>query len=371
MGRPALILAALAADAAPGKNFSGVKKLDSDENVEAVLLRSIDAQRFIFKMAASPAGQTQIATERSVAKALAKVADLLPFEISHEVGSTFDVDGEVGILFSFVEGEEPDLVKLPPGAFSKTLADSLAAIHSLSLGIVKEAGLPEYDASQVLHQRVSELDRIAATGRVPADLLSRWEAALEDVGLFRFHPTVVHGSISKDSLKLAGQRVVGVTGLENLKISDPAEDLSWIIGAGLSSTVEDTLLHYRAARPTADENLMQRATLYSELELGSWLVHCIEQGDEEAASQAEELVNELRDQLDSGSLPSLRAASFAGLVAGSAMLPAVTGAIPLVSEASEPVEELDVEDDQATESLEITDLFENETEQKSNPDELF
>lgn len=366
-----MILAALAADAAPGKNFSGVKKLDSDENVEAILLRGIDAQRFVFKMASSPAGQTQIATERSVAKALSKISESLPFEISREIGATRDAEGEVGILFSYVEGEEPDLVKLPPGAFSKTLADALAAIHSLNLGIVKEAGLPEYDASHVLHQRVSELDRIAATGRVPAELLSRWEAALEDVGLFRFHPTVVHGSISKDSLKLAGQRVVGVTGFENLKISDPAEDLSWIIGAGLSSTVEDTLLHYRAARPSADENLLQRATLYSELELGSWLVHCIEQGDEESATQAEEMVTELRDQLEAGSLPSLRAASFAGLVAGSALLPEVTSAIPLISESSAPAEESEIENEQVTESLEISDLFEPEPEQKPNPDELF
>ena len=390
MGRPALILAALAADAAPGKNFRGLRKLDLSDNLDAVMLQTGDGEDFTFKIPANPQGESELAVERTVLRALTSSASQLPFAIASELGTTKDSTGSLGVLFTSVNGSEPDLTKLPPGAFSKTLADALAAIHSLDINVVKEAGLPEYDSSSQLHQRVAELDRIAALGRVPAALLSRWEAALEDVGMFRYHPTVIHGGLSKEHLKLDGQRLVGMTGFENLRISDPAEDLSWIVGAGLPSTVEDALLHYRAARPSADENLIQRATLYSELELGSWLAHCVEQGDEEAIAQAEDLISEIRDQLEAGSLKTLRAASFVGLVAGATILPEITNSMPVVTEAesfesvaleADSSEEEFLEDEvfaersdeePATETLDVSSIFDSaEKKSEPNPDELF
>lgn len=379
MGRPALILAALAADAAPGKNFRGLRKADLSDNLDCILLHTAESENFTFKMPANPQGEGELALERTVLRALALGAVDLPFEISSEVGSTRDSQGEVGVLFTTVEGSEPDLAKLAPGAFSKTLADALAAIHLLDTKMVKEAGLPEYDSSTQLHQRVAELDRIASLGRVPAALLTRWEAALEDVGMFRYHATVIHGGISKDHLKLDGQRLTGITGFENLRVSDPAEDLSWIVGAGLASTVEDALLHYRAARPAADENLLQRATLYSELELGSWLAHCVEQGDQESITQAEDLILELRDQLDSGTLRSLRAASFVGLVAGAAILPELTNSIAVVPEVEGPkVESFEIDAGQADHDpspdqvFEVSEIFDSaEKKSEPNPDELF
>ena len=390
MGRPALILAALAADAAPGKNFRGLRKLDLSDNLDAVMLQTGDGEDFTFKIPANPQGEGELAVERTVLRALTASASQLPFAIASELGVTKDSTGSLGVLFTSVNGSEPDLTKLPPGAFSKTLADALAAIHSLDINVVKEAGLPEYDSSSQLHQRVAELDRIAALGRVPAALLSRWEEALEDVGMFRYHPTVIHGGLSKEHLKLDGQRLVGMTGFENLRISDPAEDLSWIVGAGLPSTVEDALLHYRAARPSADENLIQRATLYSELELGSWLAHCVEQGDEEAIAQAEDLISEIRDQLEAGSLKTLRAASFVGLVAGATILPEITNSMPVVTEAesfesvaleADSSEEEFLEDEvfaersdeePATETLDVSSIFDSaEKKSEPNPDELF
>jgi hypothetical protein len=196
---------------------------------------------------------------------------------------------------------------------------------------------------------------------------------------------VIHGGVSKESLKLEGQRVVGFTGFQNLKISDPAEDLSWIVGAGLGSTVEDTILHYRAARPQADENLIQRATLYSELELGTWLAHCVELGDEAYIAQAEELIKELNEQLSSSTLRDLRAASFIGLVAGSAILPEITNSLPMISEEAEA--ELDepetmqvemAEDsplaEQTSEEVSFDEFFEDQdqgSKNEPNPDELF
>ena len=112
---------------------------------------------------------------------------------------------------------------------------------------------------------------------------------------------------------VTGQKIAGIASWSTLQISDPAEDLRWLTGGALRTTLEDTLIHYRALRENADENIGQRAQLYSELELGSWLAHCVENQDEKAIAQAEDMISELRDQLESGNLRSLRAASFAGI----------------------------------------------------------
>lgn len=380
MGRPALILAALAADAAPGKNFRAYKKLESRNGVEQLELHDELGFGFIFKIPAKPQFEASLALERAVVKALSSNKAQLPFEVREEVGTTRDETGLGGALFTTISGNEPDLAKLAPGGFSKTLADSIAAIHQLDPSLVRSAGLPEYSSSDVLHSKVSELDKIAATGKVPAELLNRWEQALEDVSLFRFHPTVIHGAISKEAVLLDGQRVVGMTDFD-LKVSDPAEDLAWIVGGGLQSTIEDTLLHYRAARPAADENLIQRAALYSELELGSWLVYCIEQGDEVAIKQAEGLIEDLKEQLSAGTLRELRASSFAGIAAGTALISEITTPVQQVVLPEEPaVEEMALEElsdepeflaefdsEVETQALDIQD----EKPKEPNSDELF
>ncbi len=373
MGRPALILAALAADAAPGKNFRAYKKLESRNGVEQLELHDELGFGFIFKIPAKPQFEASLALERAVVKALASNKAHLPFEVREEVGTTRDETGLGGALFTTISGNEPDLAKLAPGGFSKTLADSIAAIHQLDPSLVRSAGLPEYSSSDVLHSKVSELDKIAATGKVPAELLNRWEQALEDVSLFRFHATVIHGAISKEAVLLDGQRVVGMTDFD-LKVSDPAEDLAWIVGGGLQSTIEDTLLHYRAARPAADENLIQRAALYSELELGSWLVYCIEQGEESSIKQAEGLIEDLKEQLSAGTLRDLRASSFAGIAAGTALISEITTPVQQVLLPEEPVSEA-VPDDTPIDEPEFLAEFDSEAEtqaleiQDENPKE--
>ncbi len=382
MGRPALILAALAADAAPGKNFRAYKKLESRNGVEQLELHDDLGFGFIFKIPAKPQFEASLALERAVVRALASNKTQLPFEVREEVGTTRYENGLGGAIFTTISGNEPDLAKLAPGGFSKTLADAIAAIHQLDPSIVRSAGLPEYSSSDVLHGKVAELDKIAATGKVPAELLSRWEQALEDVSLFRFHPTVVHGAISKEAVLLDGQRVVGMTDFD-LKVADPAEDLAWIVGGGLQSTIEDTLLHYRAARPSADENLMQRAALYSELELGSWLVYCLEQADESAIKQAEGLIEDLKEQLTAGTLRDLRASSFAGIAAGTALISEITTPVQQVVLPEEPTEQ-DSEPEFVEEAeIEFLAEFEAESEQtqaldvqpegskEPNSDELF
>ncbi len=344
MGRPALILAALAADASPGKNFRHYLKVDSNPDVETLRLWSADGQSYEFKMPANAAGISELATEQMVVQSMRRLASKLPFEIPEALGQTRDSDGTTGVLFTLLEGSNPDLSRLGPGPFSKSFGEALAALHSLPVEAIADSGLPQYDSAAILQQKVAELDRMAATGKVPAQLLSRWEQALEDIGLFRFHATITHGALSSDAVMINGQQVVGLTNWNALSIGDPAEDFRWLSGGALPSTFEDAMLHYRAARPSADENFAQRAMLYSELELGTWLLHCLAVGDAEQIKQAEELLAELKDNLEAGNLKDLTATSFVGLAAAAAIIPTATptqefAAIEVVEEAEEIADE--------------------------------
>ena len=315
-----MILAALAADAAPGKNFTNYRLDSSNPHIEQLQLWDKSGDSFVLKAPRNSSGERELALELEGLRAVSMARDSLPFEIPVAVGQTRDLDGSKAVLLSLLGGEAPDLSRYTPGKFSQSIAAALAAIHSIDPNFVKDAGLVEYQSSDAVHQRVAEVDAIAATGRVAPQLLTRWEQALEDVALFRFHPVVTHGAINQDSLVVSNQEVVGVSGWSSLSITDPAEDLRWLAGGALTTTFEDTVLHYRANLPTADENLALRAQLYSELELGNWLVHCLSHEDQTEIARAEDLLNELRDQLDAGGLPMLRATSFAGLATAGATM---------------------------------------------------
>lgn len=377
MGRPALILAALAADASPGKNFRHYLKVDGNPDLETLRLWGADGASYEFKIPATSRGVTELATEQMVLRTLRPMAARLPFEIPQALGQTQDADGAQGVLFTLLEGNSPDLSRLGPGPFSKTFAEALAALHSLPSEPIADVGLPQYDSAAILHQKVSELDKMAATGRIPAQLLSRWEQALEDVGLFRFHPSICHGAISSESVLVNGQSVVGLTEWNSLSVGDPAEDFRWLSGGALPSTFEDAVLNYRASRPNADENLAQRAMLYSEVELGTWLLHCLSVGDPAQIKQAEDLLIELKENLEAGNLKDLTATSFVGLAATSAILPIAmptqeieiakeSGSDPEFEDVSETIAEPDFFEEFAAEAVPAeSDLTE------TSPDELF
>jgi macrolide phosphotransferase len=331
-----LILAALAADASDGIFFSryAPKNTASQDVIE---LFDESGNAYLFKMAANPAGERELAIEQRVLRVLGGLSENFKFEIPRIVGLTKDEFGDTGMLLTNVGGKAPSLGKLGPGEFTRSLGETLASIHSIPVGAVRDAGLADYDSTSVLHLKVSELDKMAATGRVPADLLSRWEGALEDVGLYRFHPTVVHGALNSESVSLAGQQVHGVTNWSGLRVGDPAEDFTWLMQGALANSQDDTLLHYRAARGEADENLLQRATLYAELEIGSWLVHCLELGDAVEIAAAEDLLSDLRAELEAGNLRNLKATSFVGL-GSTSLLNQMTSEIAVVKTDSDPEE---------------------------------
>lgn len=339
MGRPALILAALAAEAAPELRFTNYLPIESDE-IDQLELLADSGDSFLLRVPASAAGERELALEIRILASLQPYSEQLPFRIPIRKGDTKDQAGYQATLFTALGGKSANPERLGPGDFSRSFGAALAAIHSLPLAVVRDGGLPDFDSTAILHKKVAELDRMAATGRVPADLLSRWEQAMEDVNLFRYRPTVLHGGITSSSIHLEGQRVLGISNWQNLRIGDPAEDFVWLIQGTLDNTQADTLLTYRTIRSGSDENLQQRAILYSELAVGQWLLHLIEtEADSESIAEAEDMLADLRSDLDEGKLPALKSSSFIGMAAATSLLPEITrintGAIEVVAADSE------------------------------------
>ncbi|MDE2386270.1 MAG: phosphotransferase [Actinomycetales bacterium] len=355
MGNTPLILAALTKAAVPDANIVHVGPLLGDNLVRIAVVTGSDGRRFEVRMPRTKAAVTDLELELRAVRALDPAARArLPFAITNLVGQASHAKGATALVLDFVPGEEIDVTRLSPsGTLAESLGEALGAIHNLPLSVVVDAQLPEYNPADIALKYVNEMDKMAATGKVPAALLDRWQTALEDVSLFRYQPTVVHGSLDAQSI-LQGlvdhaQVVTGVLNWSQLHIGDPAEDFGWLMSSASHELSDVVLMAYNTRHPNKDETLRQRAQLYSELAIGRWLLHGVAVRDEEIIADATAMFETLVSELESGELPHL------GIV---------EAPIAPIFEASELIYDAPgLSEDAELDALEVVDL--NETDSAS------
>jgi hypothetical protein len=209
----------------------------------------------------------------------------LPFAVPTPQGFVALGDGSRAVVYPFIAGRPLDFARLPGGpGIAAQLGRALAALHNLDLALCEEAGLPSYDPDSYRTRRLADLDRAAATGRVPNGLLSRWEKSLEDVTLWRFAPTATHGDLTGDEVlavfsdesDASTGRIRGLTGWEDTKVADPADDFATLVTQASPSAFDSVLEAYADAlvdRP--DKHLERRARLAGELKLVSELLTAV------------------------------------------------------------------------------------------------
>ena len=319
MARSPLILAALAKDAVPQFDFAQVKNLDGGSSgaFDAALLTAKSGEHFVVRMANSQSAGTELEAEIRAIKSFNSVTRLnLPFEISQVVGDTQDAEGQRALVFNFVYGNPIELSQVHADSpLAQSIATAIAAIHRLPGNIVEGAGFPELGSTENVKYRVAELDRAAQTGKVPPVLLYRWEQALEDVNLFRYQPTVIHGSLNGSSVLELDGKVSGVLHWAGLRVSDPAEDLSWVLGGASPETARAIMARYFEARTGADSNIWPRALLYSELELARWLLHGYSTGNQEIIEDAVGMLLVLTEEVETGKAERIHPAPLAATIA--------------------------------------------------------
>lgn len=206
------------------------------------------------------------------------------------------------IVYLRVPGRPLDFRALPPGGLAANVGRALAHLHNIELAVFEEAGRPVYDAESHRRRQLSELDRAAATGHVPTNLLTRWEQRLEDISLWRFAPTTVHGSFVGDNVLASfddedhaeSGELRGVLGWEESRVGDPADDFADLVRLAPADTIDDVLRAYAQARvERPDGNLLARARLAAEMTPMRVLLRALAGGARDLVEQTAESLREL------------------------------------------------------------------------------
>ncbi|GAA1495676.1 phosphotransferase [Paeniglutamicibacter kerguelensis] len=294
-------LAAIATAAVPGLAPTGVASLpDDSDDFDSVLI--VDAAKNRWRVRSPRHDEASIRLESELAALRAFSAGIrasLPFQLPSVAGTV-----RQGTLRTFVYNHLPgkqysleDLVGLGSRC-AQDLGAVMAAIHSMPKSAIDRADLPSYTSEQVRQRRLNELDAAATTGMIPSRLLRRWEHALEDVALWRFNSTVIHGDLHEDQLLVEDAKVVAVTGWTDLQVGDPADDFAWLAAVHEQSFADAAFEGYVAVRgDRADPHIMRRAALAAEFALAQWLVKAIASEDVQRIAEAKTMLEELDNDI--------------------------------------------------------------------------
>ena len=287
-------LAALASAAVPALALTGVAGSPDDAaDFDSALLVDDAGKQWRVRSPKHVEASMRLETELLVLRAFVPaVRAELPFALPYVAGTV-----RLGELCTFVYSHLPGATKdidelaMAGGELAEDVGRAMAAIHALPQSLVNNADLPSYTANEFRQRKLNELDQAATTGKIPPTLLRRWEHALEDVGLWRFSPTVVHGDLHEDNLLISGNRISAVNGWTDLRIGDPADDFAWLIAANNSRFTDTVHSAYVAARPDAvDPHLIRRAALSAEFALAQWLVRGLAAENQSMVEEAEEML---------------------------------------------------------------------------------
>lgn len=300
MTRSPLVLAALASSAVPGLDpvsVEGVRVRPGDRYETAHVQDSQDRRWVV----SAPRTQADGAMVEDVTALLALLVRRLDVAVPVARGHAVVPEGRAAVSLR-IPGRQLDFAGLPPGDLAAEVGRVLAHIHNIEHLLFEEAGRPVYDAESHRRRQLSELDRAAATGHVPTQLLTRWERSLEDVSLWRFAPTAVHGAFSgrhvlasfDDEDDASQGHIRGVLAWEEARIGDPADDFAELSALASREAFADVLEAYtqsRVERP--DPHLERRARLAAEMSPVRVLLRSLAAGEpglvEEAAEQLRHL----------------------------------------------------------------------------------
>jgi macrolide phosphotransferase len=296
--RSPLSLAALATVAIPGLDAFDVRRpANAGGDFDVAVVIDAKGQRWVVRAPVRPAAGAALEAETALLELLAEhvAAGRVPFTAPRPAGFAHLPEGGRAVVHREVPGQPLHIEALGPGpGLAASLGRALAALHELPVDLVESAGLPTYDAAAYRARRLAEVDEAARTGKVPPALLRRWEERLEDVAMWRFQPTVVHGDLSAEHVLTDRDAVTGILAWGDTQVADPADDLAWLVVAAPEDAVESILEAYQLRRTElTDPHLLDRALLAGELALARWLLYGVRAGDDTIVADAVQMLEEL------------------------------------------------------------------------------
>jgi aminoglycoside phosphotransferase (APT) family kinase protein len=280
-------------DGGPGRYDSAVAELD-------------DGRRVIVRASTDDAAAAALSAQARALRALTPgVRALLPFAAPELLGEA-DLDSGRAVVLDFIPGYHVDAAHVPAGpGVASVLGEAIAAVHALPTTVVRSEGLTALTPDQSRDEVVRLVDRTEQTRRAPAALVARWRQALAASHLWRFEASVVLGGVDSVDFLFAdgphGLHVAALLEWSGLAVGDPAIDLRWTSSAPAAAA--DVLEAYAGAVHRApDAGLRTRARMYAELEFAKWLLHGVEEDDEEIVEDAVALLTALADGVSTDSL---------------------------------------------------------------------
>ena len=225
--------------------------------------------------------------------------DYIPFDVPRLAGQAKIRGGGTVYVHRDPGGRAPterDLETDP--LLPASLGRALAALHNLPETVFSAIGLPSYTAMECRDRNLALLDEAARQVTIPPSLWSRWEAALEDVSLWRFPSAPIHGDIQERSLSVKRGSVVAIGGWTSAHVGDPALDIAWIQASASDAFLERFRETYGHERRAIDLHVFTRAQLLSEIALVRWLVHGLHAEDSSIVDDARAMLTDLAIDLD-------------------------------------------------------------------------
>lgn len=295
-------LAAIATAAVPGLSAVQAGRLPEDSaDFDSALIVDSKGKRWRVTSPRHVDASMKLETEQSALNTLTAAARAtLPFSVPTIAGTV--VQGQLRtFVYHHLVGHVLDLRELETEQgreLAREIGRAIAAIHALKHELVEASGLPVFEAEEVRRGMLSQLDHVAESGKVPPELLRRWEEMMENVAWWKFNTTVVHGDLHEERLFINDGRLQAVTGWSALRVGDPAADLAWVLGIENPDTVDAIFDAYAEARgQLGDDDLRNRAMLAAEFALASWLSGALTHADQAQIDQAEASLQQLNENI--------------------------------------------------------------------------
>ncbi len=300
--KSALELAALATSAMPGLRVSALRPPTyTDELASVTGIEDVGGNRWIVTCPHEEVSGPALEATSGILDRLGQAYehDYIPFDVPRLAGQAKIRGGGTVYVHRDPGGHAPteqDLETDP--LLPASLGRALAALHNLPETVFSAIGLPSYTAMECRDRNLALLDEAARQVTIPPSLWSRWEAALEDVSLWRFPSAPIHGDIQERSLSVKRGSVVAIGGWTSAHVGDPALDIAWIQASASDAFLERFRETYGHERRAIDLHVFTRAQLLSEIALVRWLVHGLHAEDSSIVDDARAMLTDLAIDLD-------------------------------------------------------------------------
>ena len=296
-----LELAALATSAVPGMRVTALRPPTySDELSSVTGIEDAAGNRWIVTCPHEEVSGPALEATSGILDRLGQAYehDYIPFDVPRLAGQAKTSGGTSVYVHRDPGGHAPtpDELETDP-LLPASLGRALAALHNLPETVFSAIGLPAYTALECRDRNLALLDEAAREVTIPPSLWCRWEAALEDVSLWRFPSAPIHGDVQERCLSVSRGCVVAIGGWTSAHVGDPALDIAWIQASASDAFLDRFKETYGHERRATDLHVFTRAQLLSEIALVRWLVHGLHAQDSAIVEEARAMLDDLAADL--------------------------------------------------------------------------